>query len=313
MNVSVIEVAPEYERLAIVVISPALNLARQNDRGVWSFRLKRRDTDAQGKSGRETVYLFDREGFRAIRKDIFLGNQKKLQARALGSGVGSLSRDTLVVKDREGKRMAVIRVEGLKEGTVEILFWHARSKETDERIILYAALLFASWVWISGTFGGINDFTQRIVFHEPKHFGYLWKAIRKHFARSLAVSLFFSVVMGAVFANIYFYIFLVASDVSVFIAAINVWMLLFFLLVLFWVYPLLVLSSDESIWKVMKKSLFVSFDNFVYTLRGLGIVIVMIAASAVTLFIFPGVSCFFGFINTALKEVSARYSKLDVV
>ena len=173
-------------------------------------------------------------------------------------------------------------------------------------------LLFLSWIVVSGSFGGINDFTQRIVFHEPKRFGYLFHAIRKHFLRSLSVSLFFCVVIGAVVANVYFYIFIVASDISVFIAAINVWMFLFFLLVLFWVYPLLVLSQEESIWKVMKKSLFVSFDNFLYTLKALGVLILLLAGTCLTLFVFPGISYCFGFINTALKEISSKYSKLDV-
>ncbi|HUT64607.1 MAG TPA: hypothetical protein VMZ05_00495 [Spirochaetota bacterium] len=292
LNVSVLETSPRYDRLAIVVISEAGGGTRG--------------------SVREAVYVFDREVFRKVRKAIFLGNYDLLEQRALGFSELPLSSNSLTIRDPEGALIASLKIESVKEGAIEIIFYSSKAKVASEWLIIYAVLLLLSWIVVSGSFGGINDFTQRIVFHEPKRFGYLFHAIRRHFARSLSVSLFFCVVIGAVIANVYFYIFIVASDISVFIAAINAWMFLFFLLVLFWVYPLLVLSQEESIWKVMKKSLFVSFDNFLYTLKALGVLILLLAGSCLTLFVFPGISFCFGFINTALKEISSRYSKLDV-
>jgi hypothetical protein len=298
LNVSVLETSPRYERLAIVVISEAGGGSNLSG--------------GKRASVREAVYVFDREVFRKVRKAIFLGNNDLLERRALGFSELPLSSNSLTIRDSEGTLVASLKIESVKEGAIEIIFYNSKEKVASEWLVIYAVLLFLSWIVVSGSFGGINDFTQRIVFHEPKRFGYLFHAIRKHFLRSLSVSLFFCVVIGAVVANVYFYIFIVASDISVFIAAINVWMFLFFLLVLFWVYPLLVLSQEESIWKVMKKSLFVSFDNFLYTLKALGVLILLLAGTCLTLFVFPGISYCFGFINTSLKEISSRYSKLDV-
>jgi hypothetical protein len=316
MNVSVLRTSPEYKRLAVVVFSPSVDRASVRDnvrRGTGIRWIGRSAVDRTSRdTSREMVYIFERVIFREVRKDIFQGNHEKLEDRSLGFSEVPLSSDSLVVRDKEGKQVMTLKIESVREGTVEVLFYRDTARISYQWVIIYSALLFFSWVAISGTLGGINDFTQRIIFHETKRLGYLFSAIKRHFARSLSVSLFFCVVMGAVAANIYFYIFIVASDISVFIAAINAWMFLFFLLVLFWVYPLLVLNSEESMWKVMKKSLFVSFDNFVYTLRSLGVLLIMIAASCLTLFVFPGISFCFGFVNTALKEISSRYSKLDV-
>ena len=311
MNISVLKTAPQYDKLAVVVFSPMIGQVAgkagdSRSEGVRLFDTSLEETD------RELVYVFNREVFREARKDIFSQNHEKLRSLSLGFSEVPFSDDTLVVRDSNGEQIVSLKIESVREGTIEILFYRGRARLTPQWIIIYSVTLFLSWVIISGTLGGINDFAQRIVFHEPKRFSYLFRAIKRHFARSLFVSLFFCVVIGAVVANVYFYIFIVASDVSVFIAAINVWMFLFFLLVLFWVYPLLVLSREESIWKVMKKSLFVSFDNFVYSLRAVGVLIILLVGSCFTLFVFPGVSFCFGFINTALKEISSRYSKLDV-
>jgi uncharacterized membrane protein YesL len=162
---------------------------------------------------------------------------------------------------------------------------------------------------LTGSLGGVSDYTQRVVFHEMKSFGYLVKAIRRFFWRSLLMSVFFTVVVGAIGTNIYFYI--VGNDMSVFIAAINCWMLLFFIFILYWVYPLLILNRDESIWRVIKKSLFVSFDNFEFTIDCLVFLSLMLIFSCATLFIVPGIAGGFSFMNSALKDVSYRYSQTD--
>jgi len=310
LNVSVLHAAPRYDGLAVVVMSPSIGRT-PGTRGAGSAAAFRARVNDYGTGGRECVYVFKREDFRRVRKAVFMNDGDTLAKRALGSADVPLSNEPIVIRDQEGEAVATVRVESVKSGTVELLFYRARRKEPG-RPLLYGLLLFSGWVIVSGALGGINDYTQRIVFHEPKNFGYLLYAVKRHFARSLVVSLFFSVTIGAVCANIYFYIFIVASDVSVFIAAINVWMLLFFLLVLFWVYPLLVLGGDESVWKIMKKSLFLSFDNFTFSLRGIGTLLLMVFISFFTLLIFPGISFCFGFVNTALKEVSSRYSGLDI-
>jgi uncharacterized membrane protein YesL len=290
MNVSVEHVNPEYQKLAVVVISP-----ERADRG------KRGDF----------VYIFKRGVFNEVRRYVFLGDNAKLEKAALGFHAIPFSNEPLVVRDKNGVEIATIRIDSVKEGAVEVLFYNAKSGLDRRSILIDTVLMILCFVALTGTLGGINDYTQRIVFHETKNFRYLFRAIRRHFFRSLSVSLFFMLVIGAIAANVYFYIFVISSDISVFIAAINFWMFLFFLLVLFWVYPLLALSREESIWKVMKKSLFVSFDNFPYTLGALGLLFLLLIGSAFTLFVFPGLSVGIGLVNTALKEVSSRYSKLD--
>ncbi|UCB45193.1 MAG: hypothetical protein JSV25_13395 [Spirochaetota bacterium] len=291
MNISVLDANPEYRRLAVVVISPG--------------RLDR------GKRG-DLVYIFERDAFNKVRKSVFLGDHAVLEIEALGLSTIPFSNEPLKVKDKNGEEVATLRIDSVKEGAVEVIFHNDRTGLSRQSIVIHAVLMVLSFIALAGALGGINDYTQRIVFHEPKNLRYLFRAIKRHFLRSLSVSLFFSIVIGAIAANVYFYIFIISSDISVFIAAINLWMFLFFLLVLFWVYPLLVLSREESIWKVMKKSLFVSFDNFMYTMEALGWLILLLLGSFFTFFLFPGLSVGFGLINTALKEVSSRYSKLDV-
>ena len=56
---------------------------------------------------------------------------------------------------------------------------------------------------------------------------------------------------------------------SVFIAALNFWMLVFFLIALLWAYTLMILNRNESLFKVVKKSLYISFDNLEYIGRTL--------------------------------------------
>ena len=46
-------------------------------------------------------------------------------------------------------------------------------------------------------------------------------------------------------------------------------MLVFFLIALLWAYPLMILNRNESLFKVVKKSLYISFDNLEYTGRTL--------------------------------------------
>jgi len=219
-------VNPEYRRLTVVVISPE--------------RLYR------GKRG-DFVYIFEREAFNVVRKYVFLGDHSILEKKALGFSAIPFSNEQLLVKDKNGEEIATLRIDSVKEGAVEVLFHNAKAGLGSRSIIIHDVLMILSFVALTGALRGINDYTQRIVFHEPKNFRYLFRAIKRHFFRSLSVSLFFMIVIGAIAANAYFYILIISSDISVFIAAINFWMFLFFLLVLFWIYPLLVLSREESI------------------------------------------------------------------
>jgi|GEM_PF-1456328 len=297
MNISVLYVHPDYNKLAVVVIGNRSNSAEQMD---------------------HQVYVFERKVLSPIRKYIFLSELKEnsrqvLRQKSLAYGEVQYPKQTITLQGKDGQTVITFKVEDVREGSIEILFYNSLFPLPDRMVFLYTSLLIVSFFIISGSLGGISDYTQRVVFHETKGFSYLFKSIRKSFGRSVLICLFFSIIIGAVVANIYFYIFIMSADISVFIAAINFWMLVFFLFILLWVFPIFAMSGDESIWKVMKKSLFISFDNFDFTLITLLVLFLMGIISVLTLFIVPGFAGTFSFLNTSLKELSSRYSSPETV
>lgn len=262
----------------------------------------------------DRIYLFSRKDFNGIRRHLFSDDaqgRRALEAASLGYTTLHLFGEPHTILGKDGDPLARVNVEAVKENVIQVLFFR-RGRVRARRDILFHILLFAaSFLLLFGSLGGVSDYTQRVVFHEMKSFGYLLKAIRCFFWRSLLVSVFFAVVVGAIVTNIYFYIFIISNDLSVFIAAINFWMLIFFIFIFYWVYPLLILSRDESIWRVMKKSLFVSFDNFEFSMDCFIFLALMLMFSCVTLFIVPGIAGCFSFMNSALKDVSSRYTQAD--
>lgn len=296
LNISILEVSPEYERLALVVVS------KKPEDNLWN---------------NVQAYLLDRKSFNSIRKHIFLSAFSEnsvniLQQKSLAFGEIRYINKPVTLMGNTGEKVITFNIENVREGNIEILFYNTRASPDRWLVVFYSILLAVSFFLISGSLGGISDYTQRVVFHETRGFGYLLESIRRNFVRSVIISCIISVVLGAVAANIYFYIFIMSTDISVIIAAINFWMLIFFLFILLWVYPLSVLSKGESIWKVIKKSLFVSFDNFEFALNVLLILFIMVVCSLFTLSLLPGFAGGFSFLNTALKEISSRYSKSEV-
>ncbi len=294
-NARVEQVSPDYEKLAIVILSGSA-------------------TDGEQKEGR--VYVLDRRDFNALRKHIFLsGNDARsaavLEERSLGSSPIPFFTPTLTIHDKSGKSLITLGMENPEEDVLEILFINSRKGPRKVHILLNLLLLGAGFTLTFGSLGGVSDYTQRVVFHEAKELAYFFWSVKKYFIRSCAVALFIAVVIGAIVTNIYFYIFIISNDVSVFIAALNFWMLVFFIFILLWVYPLFILNRDESIWKVMKKSLFVSFDNFEFTFDALVLILLMLLLSCLTLFTVPGFTGIFSFMNSALKDISYRYSRAD--
>ncbi len=285
-NISVVQVHVPYDKLAIAVVS--------------------------GEDGR--VYVFKRQDFNIARRYLFSYRDDSISTlEKIAIGYSDLPNfgESLTVRGTNEEPLLTLLVEGTKENVIQILFFNSEKTLDNSRLYLYGVMLFFSFIFLFGSLGGVSDFTQRVVFHETRDFGYLFRSIRRYFWRSLSVSLFFSVVIGAIATNIYFYIFIISNDISVFIAALNFWMLVFFIFILFWVYPFIILNRDESIWKVMKKSLFVSFDNFEFTLDSLLFLFIMFIFSCATLFILPGFAGIFSFMNSALKDISYRYTKLD--
>lgn len=288
LSVSVQEVHSSEQRLAVVVV--------------------------HGPGPGAGVYVYPRERFNQMRGLLFRSagdRQAATRAReqALGYREGVVYGEPFAVPDGRGEPVLSLYVEGARENAIEILFvegdWEGGGLLPG---FLPWVLLAVGFPLLFGSLGGVTDYTQRVVFHETRRFGYFFRAVRAHFLRSLLVSLFFLVVIAAIGVNIYFYIFIISSDFSVFIAALNFWMLVFFLFVLFWVFPLLILNREETVWRIMRKSLFIAFDNFAFTLRSLGLLFLLFLGSCCTLFIFPGVAGLFAFQNAALKEISGRYS-----
>jgi hypothetical protein len=258
------------------------------------------------------VYVFDPDVFNEVRGEVFAsvrepGARQTVRERSLGFRDSVVYADTFTVRTGEGEPLLDLYVEGGQEQSVEILFLDPSETRGTSGLLPWI-LLGVSFPLLFGSLGGVADYTQRIVFHETRAFGYFFTAAAEHFFRSLLLSLFLIVVTGAIGVNIYFYIFVISSDFSVFIAALNFWMLVFFIFILFWIFPLLILNNEETVWKIMRKSLFISFDNFDFTLHTLLRLLLLFALSCCTLFIYPGIAGMFSMNNAALKEISGRYT-----
>ncbi len=286
-SITVRDVSQDYEKLAVVLISEA--------------------------GGTHGVYAFDRAQFNSVRRYIFQSpdeqrSQALLREKAIGYRDVPAYMRSISLADKSGRHLMDIFFEDSGKNVVEILFVNARKHYREDHIALFAILFVVGFTLFYGSLGGVCDYTQRIVFHEIRGFRYLFTSLRIYFFRSLFISVFFTIVIGAIVTNIYFYIFIITSDISVFIAAVNFWMLIFFIFILFWVYPLMILGGEETIWKVMRKSLFISFDNFQYTLDAVVFMFLMTLASCATCSLIPGTAGLFSFLNSALKEISYRYT-----
>ena len=295
LNVSVSDVAPGQGKLALVF--------------VWGG-------DENGPWKEDTLYVFRKRDFNSLRKHIFMSRYsglslRLLEERSLARGRITGFKEAIPLYSKSGDLLLTVEVKGMREGSIEFFFFGRWQPLPKRMVVLYPVLAALSFVLLGGAFGGITDYTQRVVFHEMKGFPFLLLSIRRNFLRSVAVSFFMLIVLGAVAANIYFYIFMLSTDVSVFIAALNFWMLVFFLIALLWAYPLMILNRNESLFKVVKKSLYISFDNLEYTGSTLFLLLAMGGLSLCTLSLFPGVAGGFSFLNNALKDLSARYTKPD--
>jgi hypothetical protein len=296
MNITVVHSHPDHKRLAIVIFSDG----------------------AEGEHPTHDAYVFERTHFNSVRRHIFLKshNQRSLEIlrqEALGYAEVHLPGQITIITNAAGKQILTMRIDQLRENTIEIFFYRAPPLPERRTLIWYSVIFGISYLILAGSLCGISEYTQRVVFHETKSFSYLFYSIGMYFFRSLFISLFFTVIFSAVAANIYFYIFIMSADISVFIAAINFWMLVFFIFILLWVFPLCTMNRDESVWKVMKKSLFLSFDNFAFTLDIFFMLLLMGFFSVITFFIIPGFSGLFAFLNTGMKDLSSRYRRTEDV
>ncbi len=289
-SITVRDVSQDYTRLAVVLVSNG--------------------------DGTHSIYVFDRAQFNSVRRYIFQNPDEKrsralLRRKAVGYRDVPVYMRSVSLADKSGRHLMDIFFEDSRDNAVEILFVNAQRHFRDNHVVLFAALFVVGFILFSGSLGGVCDYTQRIVFHEIRGLRYLFASFRRYFYRSLFISFFFTIVIGAIVTNIYFYIFIINSDVSVFIAAVNFWMLVFFIFILFWVYPLMILGGEETVWKVMRKSLFISFDNFQYTLDAVVFLFLMTIASGATCSLVPGAAGMFSFLNSALKEISYRYADAE--
>ncbi|MGQ9615407.1 MAG: hypothetical protein ACUVWJ_03290 [Spirochaetota bacterium] len=295
-NVNVEHVSPEHEKLAVVI---SINRSRE-----------------EGEYDEGRVYVFDRRDFNRLRKHIFLRRNEShrdaiLEENSLGFSDISFFASSITINDKSGNPLVALGLEDIGEDVLEILLINPNPVPGRTEIIVNLLLFIAGFTLTFGSLGGVSDYTQRVVFHETRDFKYFFQAVKRYFIKSFTLGLFFAIVFGAVVLNIYFYIFIISNDISVFIAAVNFWMLVIFIFIFLWVYPLFILNRDESIWKVMRKSLFISFDNFDFTFRSLLLVFLMFFISCFTVFIIPGFTGVFSFLNSALKDISYRYARLE--
>ncbi len=292
MNMAVLEIDPDYNDLVFVVMDKTA-------------------TEHTGDSVAD-VFIFKKSSFKKIRRFIFLstyGSDVKnlLMKEAIGGISIPFYGESITIKNRNGKPVATVWIDKLHRGAIEVFSYRKRREWNQKDFVYYTFFLLSGLILLGGVVGGIGEYVQRMVYHEVQKFTFLFNAIARNFFKSIVVFLFLFIITAAVAANIYFYIFIVSSEVSVFVAALNIWMLIFFLFILQWVYPLMVINSDESIWRTMKKSLFFSFDNFEFSLKILINFIAMFIASVFTAGLVPGVSGILSFLSNSLKEISVKY------
>lgn len=288
LDVSVTDVSPPHRKLAVVIF--------------WG-----RD---------DRVYVFDKRDLGRIRTHLFMSGSSEesrlvLERTAAAAAGVERYRTPFPVYDKAGERLLTLQVKNVRESGIEFIFYNGGRQDPPLTLVFYSIALAAGFLVVSGFLGGITEYTQRLVFHEVRGLSFLIASVRRYFFRSMAVALAIAAVLGAVAANIYFYIFMLSTDVSVFIAAVNFWMLVFFFIALLWTYPLMILNREEPLWSVIKKSLFISFDNLEYSLFALFTLLVLAGASLCTLTVFPGLAGGGSFLNNALKDLSARYNKPD--
>ena len=294
MNMAILEVDPSYEKAVFIAIA--------------------RD---DSKSDNITdLYMFEPEDFNSLRRYFFIPPYNKDKAeflgeKAIGTAVVTFFDESITVKDKEGNPIATVWLSKVGKGTIEVMNYRKRREWNQMSFSQYTVLFLVGLILFGGMLGGISEYAQRMIYHEVRKFTYVFRAIWKHFVKSLVISIFLFIIFSIVVANIYLYIFLFSNDVSVFVAALNLWMLVFFMFILLWIFPFMVINSNESIWRLMRKSLFLSFDNFEYTVDVLLFVGVFAVLSLITAGIFPGVTGIFSFLSNSLKEISARYSKMD--
>lgn len=294
MNMAVLEIDPVYQKAVFVVVT--------------------RDEDKSDSLA--DLYMFKSTDFNSLRKYFFIppyddDKITTLSKRAIGTATITFFGEPITVKDKNGASIATVWISKVGKGTIEVMTYKQRREWNQINFAEYISLFFIGLILFGGMLGGLSEFVQRMVYHETRKFGYIFTTMRKHFIKSLVITIFLVIIIFAVVANIYFYIFLFSNDVSVFVAALNLWMLVFFMFIFLWIFPLMVINSDESIWRLMRKSLFLSFDNFEYTIDVLLIVVVMVLSTVLTVGIIPGITGIFSFLSSSLKEISARYSKMD--
>ncbi len=300
LNIAVLEVLPEYDKFIIVAID----------------KLDSKDPPDDAGTGVAYLYVFKKDVFNRIRRYVFTNPYDSsviglLRSKAIGTAVVPFYGESVIIKDKNGKAFATIWIDRLQKGSIEIINYKKQREWSQRNFIYYTFLFLSGLIILGGLVGGIGEFVQRMVYHEVQKFSYIFAAITKNFFKSLVVFLFFFIISSAVFANIYFYIFIVSNEISVFVAAMNIWMFIFFLFILQWVLPLMVINSDESIWRTMKKSLFFSFDNFEFSMKVLVNIMFMFVISILTLSLIPGISGILAFLSNSLKEVSVKYSLQD--
>jgi len=301
MNVSILQVNPGYGKIVLVMDSFSgageKNKVEEQNKDVW-------------------IYIFKKSDLNRARRYFFLDlaeNKKRelLFEKAIGVNRLRTLEEPFSIKDKHGNNIITLALRGVSESSVEIFYINPDFFAEEKPLTLYIILIIVSYFLIAGCLGGIADYIQRIVFHETKKFGYLTKAVIKHFMKSLIIAFIFTLVVSATITNIYYYLFISGGHSSVFVAGINFWMLIFFIVIFIWVYPIMALGSDEPVWKMMRKSLFISFDNFDFTIKVLIFLFLIGMMSVLSLFTLPGIAGTFSFLNTSLKEISSRYSSTD--
>lgn len=324
LDVSIIDVNRNYGKLVMVVYYfPEKESGREDNffSKIFGKTNKASESSPVHKSAGEknnvygVAYLLDVRVFNKVRKHVFMSfsgdplsnaHFKLLQKVAISvKSIDSFDKP-LEFYDKAGHLVMKVMLEPAAGGVAQIFFYKSR-RFLNIPLYLSIVLFAGGFLILAVSIGGITEYTQRIVFHENRKFSYLFEAIRRHILHSLIISLILLLVLAAIIANIYFYMFVMGNETSVFVAAINVWLFFFMILMFMWVFPISVINPEDSIMNIFKKAVYLCFDNFTTSLDMFLILILEIIISTLTLGLIPGISGIMAFLNSGIKEVSSRY------
>ncbi|NOX96868.1 MAG: DUF624 domain-containing protein [Nitrospirae bacterium] len=154
------------------------------------------------------------------------------------------------------------------------------------------------------------SFTNRLISGKGATAGDFWKGFRKYFLRSSYLGLIYLALLAMVASNIFLYRHLsqTARIVAIFLGAVNLWLFLFFSLMVIYSLPLMV-KQDLGLKKSLKQSALLALDNpfFTIAISIQAVIISFLSIPSIVGAIFLMTGLISLLLNQALQELFDKY------